>query len=400
AWHLELLPMGEMNSAQVDLDADPMEEFLSQFPENEPTPVENEPREPEMAQTSAIDNVPAQPVEEPEATPADIWTANASQEQPEIHSTSVDLTSRMPQAEPMIEQVGHQVETGNAIYRPTEQPVSIQTLPFRGSEPPVQYANQSVAMPEQTFVQTAAVEQVVEPAANSMQEPQPLNMTEEAQPMNSPAEQTVLRLRELSARYWKDRAGRQEFEPELLQLAHQVFFRNEQHFLPAHVVEPNQHLETIARQYDVPWQYLANLNRITPEQLRAGQELKVIQGPFDAVVELSEFRLTLHANGYVVAIFPIGIGQNSTTPLGQFQVLNKLENPTYYGPDEVISCDDPNNPLGEHWIDLGNSIGIHGTNEPETIGQAKSRGCIRMRNEDAAAVYDLLTQKSRISIRG
>ncbi|HBN78669.1 MAG TPA: hypothetical protein DD473_23235, partial [Planctomycetaceae bacterium] len=96
---------------------------------------------------------------------------------------------------------------------------------------------------------------------------------------------------------------------------------------------------------------------------------------------------------------PIGTGKDSSTPLGQFQVVNKQPNPTYYGPEEVIKADDPNNPLGEYWIDLGDSIGIHGTNEPDSIGQACSHGCIRMRDSDISQVYNLLTTKSRVAIR-
>ena len=78
----------------------------------------------------------------------------------------------------------------------------------------------------------------------------------------------------------------------------------------------------------------------------------------------------------------------------------KLVNPTYYGPDGlVIDGDDPSNPLGEHWIDLGDSYGIHGTIDPESIGQARSRGCIRMKNEDVAEVFSLLSEGSEIVIR-
>ena len=80
-------------------------------------------------------------------------------------------------------------------------------------------------------------------------------------------------------------------------------------------------------------------------------------------------------------------------------MLEKLVDPTYYGPDGVIAHDDPANPLGERWIDIGNSYGIHGTIDPASIGKSESQGCIRLHNDDVEAVYDLLTIGSEVVIR-
>jgi lipoprotein-anchoring transpeptidase ErfK/SrfK len=55
--------------------------------------------------------------------------------------------------------------------------------------------------------------------------------------------------------------------------------------------------------------------------------------------------------------------------------------------------------LGERWIDLGESYGIHGTIEPDSIGKAASRGCIRMREKDVIEVYDFLVKGSEVVIR-
>ncbi len=52
----------------------------------------------------------------------------------------------------------------------------------------------------------------------------------------------------------------------------------------------------------------------------------------------------------------------------------------------------PANPLGERWIGFirgdGWTIGIHGTPQPELLGRAVSKGCIRMRNDDVIRLYD------------
>ena len=79
----------------------------------------------------------------------------------------------------------------------------------------------------------------------------------------------------------------------------------------------------------------------------------------------------------------------------------KLIKPTWTDPDtgRVYKSNDPDYPLGSRWIALdgvsGAAVGrtgfaIHGTKEPEQIGTAGSRGCIRMYNGDAVLMYNLL----------
>jgi L,D-transpeptidase ErfK/SrfK len=64
-----------------------------------------------------------------------------------------------------------------------------------------------------------------------------------------------------------------------------------------------------------------------------------------------------------------------------------------------VEPDDPENPLGEYWLGLGNHIGIHGTNDPASIGQAASRGCIHLGDDDIAEVFGLLSPGSKVLIR-
>ena len=67
----------------------------------------------------------------------------------------------------------------------------------------------------------------------------------------------------------------------------------------------------------------------------------------------------------------------------------------------VIEADDPRNPLGDYWIGLSGlagaavgkeSYGIHGTIEPDSIGKQASMGCVRLRNEDVAVVFQCLAE--------
>lgn len=205
--------------------------------------------------------------------------------------------------------------------------------------------------------------------------------------------------RVLSSLYWEQPDLRDKLASRINQTAQRIYFLPHPHYIDPYTIQAGDQLQEIARNYRVSWQYLAKLNRIDPLRIRPGQNLKVILGPFGAVVDLRRFELTVHAHGYYVARFPIGIGKDGSTPVGDFTVQDKLEDPTYYGPDGVIAHDDPRNPLGEFWISLGDGYGLHGTIDESSIGRAESRGCIRLRNQDVADLFDLLTVGSPVVIR-
>jgi LysM repeat protein len=196
--------------------------------------------------------------------------------------------------------------------------------------------------------------------------------------------------------------GDPHFSPEenaqltdmLDRLAGTVIYSREHLLERPYEVQPGDTLEKIADAYEVPWQLLANINGIRDARtVRPGQTLKVLKGPFDAYVNLSQFELVLYLGNRYAGRFPIGIGRDQETPEGKFVVERKITNPTYYG-QPVIDKDDPNNPLGEYAIDLGQSIWIHGTNDPQSIGRADSRGCIRLGERDIKDLSEILSAKS------
>lgn len=206
--------------------------------------------------------------------------------------------------------------------------------------------------------------------------------------------------KELSRIYWERPADRAAIQSRLDSAASTIFFQPQPHFAEPYVIQPGDRLESIAKKYKLSWEYLSALNRTSPTRIQAGKRLKVLKGPFSAAVDLQDFALTVHLHGYYVKRYEIGIGKDGSSPLGQFPVLTKIANPQYTDPDgRVIEGDDPRNPLGERWIDLGNSYGIHGTIEPESIGKAASRGCIRMRDPDIIEVYNFLTVGSEVTLR-
>jgi len=175
-------------------------------------------------------------------------------------------------------------------------------------------------------------------------------------------------------------------------------------------VKPGDLLSTIAKKHKVPWKILQDVNKISrPEALRAGETIKVINGPFHARVDRSSFTLDLYLQDKTfVRSFRIGLGKpGHETPTGLWRVRasgkGKLIKPPWPDPDtgKMYYAEDPDYPLGSRWIGLdgleGNAkgrtgFGIHGTKDPEQIGKMDSRGCIRMYNGDVILVYDLFEE--------
>lgn len=206
--------------------------------------------------------------------------------------------------------------------------------------------------------------------------------------------------RELSTLYWSKPELKRSILPRIEKTAKVIYFDQQPHFVEPYVIQSGDKLERIAAKYQVPWQYLVAVNRVDPRRIRVGQKLKVIKGPMSVFVDLSDFELTVHAHGFFVKRYTVGIGKDGASPIGKFTVLEKVEKPQYTDPNgKVTAGGAPTNPLGTHWIDIGNSFGIHGTIEPDSIGKAESRGCIRMRNDEVAEVYSFLVKGSEVVIR-
>lgn len=184
------------------------------------------------------------------------------------------------------------------------------------------------------------------------------------------------------------------------QLAGTVIYSPEHLLEPPYTVRPGETLEEIAESHNVAWQLLGKINGIRdPRRLEPGQQLKVVRGPFRAVIDLTEYELTLMLGSRYAGRFPIGVGRDRVDLEGTYVVRDKTVNPQYYGRDVTIEADDPNNPLGEFWIGLGNQIGIHGTNDPGNLHRTGGRGCICLGNEDIEDLFGILSIGSRVVIR-
>jgi LysM repeat protein len=173
----------------------------------------------------------------------------------------------------------------------------------------------------------------------------------------------------------------------------------------SYTVKPGDRLQTIGEQFKVPYEILMTINNINrPETLQAGEVIKVINGPFHARIYRSMFTMDLYLQNTFVRSFHVGLGRpGRETPTGLWVVKQggKLIKPPWTDPDtgRRYEPEDPDYPLGSRWIGLEGIAGdakdrtgfaIHGTKEPDQIGTAGSRGCIRLHNGDAILVYNLL----------
>jgi lipoprotein-anchoring transpeptidase ErfK/SrfK len=205
---------------------------------------------------------------------------------------------------------------------------------------------------------------------------------------------------------WYDHPGLSEGESRQLiemldRLAGTVIYSHKHHLLEKpYEVKPGETLEQISQQHQLPWQLLAKINGIDdPASIRPGQTLKVVRGPFNAVVDAARYRLTLFLAGRYAGRFPIGLGRDVPVTEGDFEVQGVVANPIYHGRDMVVQANDPGNPYGRVWIDLGSQLGIHGTNDPQQVGANNGRGCILLKPGDISHVQDILTVGSRVMIR-
>jgi lipoprotein-anchoring transpeptidase ErfK/SrfK len=183
-------------------------------------------------------------------------------------------------------------------------------------------------------------------------------------------------------------------------LAGEVIYSRNHLLEKPHTVGQGESLSMIAAKYGVTAELLMKINGIAdPLYLPPGTQLKVIKGPFNALVDKSRRRLTLFLDGMYAGSFPIGLGRDRPIADELFSVRGKTIDPPYQGPDLMMSSEDPNNPLGERWIELGGGLGIHGTNDPQNYLSDGGRGIIRLSPRDAEDVFDMITVGSQVVIR-
>lgn len=105
-------------------------------------------------------------------------------------------------------------------------------------------------------------------------------------------------------------------------------------------------------------------------------------------IDLNNRVLKLHRDSQLFKSYPVAVGSpDSPTPPGNWTIVEKIEN--------------PGGPYGSRWMRLSipwGSYGVHGTNMPDSIGTYASHGCVRMFNEDAIDLYNLVSIGTPVQI--
>jgi lipoprotein-anchoring transpeptidase ErfK/SrfK len=131
--------------------------------------------------------------------------------------------------------------------------------------------------------------------------------------------------------------------------------------------------------------------------------------PGTIVINTEERRLYLVQEGGTAIRYGIGVGRVGFTWKGVKTITAKKEWPAWTPPAQMLKRrpDLPrhmvggiDNPLGARAMYLGSTLyRIHGSNEPETIGQAVSSGCFRMTNEDVVDLYNRVSVGTTVVVQ-
>lgn len=164
-------------------------------------------------------------------------------------------------------------------------------------------------------------------------------------------------------------------------------------------VKPGDHLTSISKKFNVTGDLVRLVNKLPSDRLMPGMKLKIPTYKFSVVVDKSQNTLILKGDEQVLKAYSVSTGANNSTPVGVFKIKDKLVNPTWYKAGTAVPYGSPKNILGTRWMGISKpSYGIHGTTEPEKIGQQVTAGCVRMKNEDVEELYNFLPVGTEVTI--
>jgi len=173
--------------------------------------------------------------------------------------------------------------------------------------------------------------------------------------------------------------------PERLSVGQIICIAQEKSEQPAcpsqntYVIRKGDTLALIARAFGISLQELLDVNPgVKPEALEVDQVICIPLSPtpFSITISLRNRTLSLYREGRHFKTYPVAVGKPTTpTPTGTFAIKNKQVN--------------PGGPFGTRWLGLTKPhYGIHGTNNPASIGTAASNGCVRMYNRDVEDLFN------------
>jgi lipoprotein-anchoring transpeptidase ErfK/SrfK len=164
-------------------------------------------------------------------------------------------------------------------------------------------------------------------------------------------------------------------------------------------VKPSDNLVKIAKQFNTTVDLIKKINNLDSDLVLPGRKLKIWTAKFSLLIDRSQNILILKSDDEVIKTYRVSTGENFSTPLGKFKIINKLISPVWYKTGAIIPPDSPENILGSRWLGFNlPGYGIHGTTDPSTIGKHITKGCVRMLNKDIEELYIFLPIGTEVTI--
>lgn len=176
-------------------------------------------------------------------------------------------------------------------------------------------------------------------------------------------------------------------------LAGAVVYSREHCLEPPHTVRPGERLDQIAAQYGVSPELLAKINGLPGgADLTPGIQLKVVRGPFGALVDKSRRQLSVFLGPLYAGSFNIGFGQDRPPVDGQFSIIEKT---AFQPPPGAM----PPSGAVSHQLNLGSGMSLHTDGGEAPLDNDRARGCIRLQSAQSSDVYDILSVGSQVIVR-
>lgn len=166
-----------------------------------------------------------------------------------------------------------------------------------------------------------------------------------------------------------------------------------------HEIVVGDTLGALAQKYGTTIDLIKISNGLTSNTIRVGQKLRIWIGTFNIFIDKSQNLLTLKDGDEVLKVYTVSTGAGNITPVGEFKIVSRLIDPVWFNKGIVVPPESPQNVLGSRWLGFDLSgYGIHGTIDPETIGQQVTAGCVRMRNEEVEEIYSIVPRGTQVVI--
>jgi len=212
----------------------------------------------------------------------------------------------------------------------------------------------------------------------------------------------------LSAWYDDPSLGPEEthrLEELLGQLAGTVIYSQEDHLLPPHIVAPGENLRDIAAGLNVPWPVLGKINGVAaPGQLVPGEPLKVIPGPFDAVVSLSRRRLSLQLKGNYAGSFTVVVGRQFESRVGTSLPVKRVRRaprpaaaPVAATPVAQVAHEEEQSLPKQILIEGG--LVIEAAEDPAAVVESAAAKSLVVSSRDLDELVDILGEGSRVFVK-